>query len=114
MLSEYLNKMDYLSHSEEYCKMIWNDKLDENLRKHDEYWNGVEQGIEQGIQKGIQEGIQEGIQQGIEQGIQEGIEQNRIQMIIDLNNNGVPLDIISKSSKLSIDEVKKIIEENKS
>ena len=106
MLSEYLNKMDYLSHSEEYCKMIWNDKLDENLRKHDEYWNGVEQGIEQGIQKGIQEGI--------EQGIQEGIEQNRIQMIIDLNNNGVPLDIISKSSKLSIDEVKKIIEENKS
>ena len=89
---------------------------DEEVRQYDEQFyinQGIKQGIEQGIQQGIEQGIEKGIQQGIEQGIQRGIEQGsdntKKAMIVELNNNGIPLDIISKSSGLSIDEVKKII-----
>ena len=45
-------------------------------------------------------------------GIEKGIEQNRAEMIINLYNNNVSLDIISTSSGLSIEEVKRIINSN--
>ncbi len=35
-------------------------------------------------------------------------------MIINLHNNGVPIDVISKSANLTIEEVQKIINENES
>ena len=41
----------------------------------------------------------------------EGREEARREMIISLYNNGASLDLISKSSNLSLDEVKKIIKE---
>ena len=68
--------------------MIWDDRLEENLRKHDDYNNGKYEGIDIGI------------------------EQNRIEMIINLYKNGVSLELISKSSGLSIKEIEKIIENN--
>ena len=49
-------------------------------------------------------------EEGIQQGIQEGIEQNKKEMVLNLNHNGVSLDIIAKSSNLTIDEVKAIID----
>ena len=45
-------------------------------------------------------------------GIEKGIEQNRAEMIINLYNNNVSLDIISTSSGLSTNEVKRIINSN--
>ena len=54
--------------------------------------------------------INQGIKQGIEKGIEQGSANTKKAMIIELNNNGIPLDIISKSSGLSIDEIKKIID----
>ena len=44
-------------------------------------------------------------------GIDRGIEQNQRDMIWGLNENHVSLDIIAKSAKLTISEVKKIINE---
>ena len=41
-----------------------------------------------------------------------GVEQKQTEMIINLYNNKVPIDIISKSSGLSIKEIEKIIENN--
>ena len=46
------------------------------------------------------------------EGRAEGRKEEKREMIINLYNNGVSLDIISKSSGLSIDEVKKIISTN--
>ena len=48
----------------------------------------------------------------IEQVRNEGRAENQREMIINFYNNNVPLDIISKSSGLSIDEIKKIISTN--
>ena len=60
--------------------------------------------------KGIQQGKLEGIQEGIQQGKLEGIQENTIKMVKALYENGASLDLISKSTGLSINEIKKIIE----
>lgn len=48
-----------------------------------------------------------------EEAVEEGSNKTKAEMIINLYNNGVSLDIISKSSGLSIEEVNNIIENNK-
>ena len=96
LLKNYCNKITRLSKDKEYCRMIWDDRLEENLRKHDDYNNGK----------------YEGIDIGFEQGVEQGIEQKQNEMIINFYNNKVPIDIISKSSGLSIKEIEKIIENN--
>ena len=46
-------------------------------------------------------------------GFDKGVEQKQREMIINLYQNGVSLDLISKSSNLSIGEVKKILNDKK-
>ena len=53
-------------------------------------------------------GLKKGIEQGIKQGVEQGIEQNKKEMIMSMINEGLELDIISKITKLSIEEIKKI------
>ncbi|WP_305927798.1 Rpn family recombination-promoting nuclease/putative transposase [Bacillus mycoides] len=61
-----------------------------------------------GIAHARNEGKKEGIQEGIEQGVQQG----KIQMIKGMYELGVSLETISKASKLSLEDVKRIIEQN--
>ena len=89
LLENYYNKIDRLSKDKEYCRMVWDERIEENLRRHDDYFNGKNEGISIGQSMGI--------------------EQNRTEMIINLYNNGASLDLISKSSGLSEDEIKDII-----
>ena len=56
---------------------------------------------------------EEAVNEGYNSGIIDGIEQNRTEMVINFYNNGVPINIISKSSGLSENEVNNIIENNK-
>ena len=53
------------------------------------------------------------IEEGKEQGIEQGAKQKQREMIINLNNLDTPIEVIAKASNLSIEEVEKIIEENK-
>ena len=89
MLNNYSKKLKRLSKDKEYCQMIWDERIENALRRHDDYVNGKNEGERIGIDIGI--------------------EQKQREMIINLNKNGVSLDLISKSSGLSIDEVKNII-----
>ena len=100
LLEHYYKKMDRLSHEEEYCKMVWDERLDENLRKVDAYNDGKSEGIEIGIEKGI------------EKGIEQGILQNKTEMILNMNTNKIPVKTIAECAKLSISEVNKIINSN--
>ena len=60
-----------------------------------------------------EEAVEEGYSSGYGIGKKDGIEQNRCEMIIQLYKNGASLDLISKSSGLSITEVEKILIESK-
>ena len=58
-----------------------------------------------------EEAVEEGYTSGYESGKNDGIEQKQNEMVINFYKNGVSLELISKSSGLSIDEVNKIINE---
>ena len=47
MLINYKNKIERLSKDREYCRMIWDERIEETLRRHDDYFNGKYEGIEQ-------------------------------------------------------------------
>ena len=81
--------------------MVWDERIERNLRAQQEYFDGK------------QEGLKEGKEEGKKEGIIEGILKNKKDMVINFNNNGVSIDIISKSTGLSIDEVNDIIKSNK-
>ncbi len=98
LLNNYHNKLKRLSHDKEYCRMVWDERLNNNLVKHDYYISGFDKGIEQGLE------------QGTKNGLKQGIEQTRQEMIINMYNDKVPIETISKYSNLSIDEIKKIID----
>ena len=85
--------------------MVWDERIERNLRAQQEYFDGK--------QDGLREGKEEGIKEGKKEGIIEGILKNKKDMVINFNNNGVSIDIISKSTGLSIDEVNDIIKSNK-
>ena len=69
--------------------MIWDDRLEENLRKHDDYNNGKYEGIDIDI------------------------EQKQTEMIINMYNKKFDINTIAEISNLSIEEVNNIIENNK-
>ena len=85
--------------------MVWNERIDENLRKADAYFGGKDEGI----RLGIEQGIEKGIEQGIEKGIEKGIAQNKREMVINMYHNQVSIEIIAKCANISISEVKEII-----
>jgi predicted transposase/invertase (TIGR01784 family) len=70
---------------------------------------GIQKGMQEGIQKGIQEGIQKGIQKGIEQGINQGKtlgeQEKAIKTAKIARSEGLSLEIISKLTELSMEEL---------
>ena len=88
LLRDYYNKMDLLSKDKEYCKMVWDERIDEKLRNIDAY-NG-----------------------GRADGKDEGILQKQTEMILNMNKDGLPIETISKYSNLTVDKVNQIINNN--
>ena len=50
---------------------------------------------------------QKGLEEGIQKGIEEGILQTKIEMVLNMNKDGLPVEIISKYVSLTISEVEK-------
>ena len=88
MLEHYSNKLIDLSNNKEYTEGIMDEIIEENVAKQTAYLVGKDEGIEQGI------------------------EQNKREMVVNLFKNNVPIDVISESSGLTIDEVKEIIDKS--
>ena len=55
---------------------------------------------------------EEAVEEGKKIGIHKGIKQNRTEMIINMYNDKLDIKLISKYANISIDEVKKIIDNN--
>ncbi len=69
-----------------------------------EFVSTYDQAINTGMARGIQKGKLEGIKEGMQKGLQEGI-QNTAK---NLKKMGLDIQIISKSTGLPLEEVKKL------
>lgn len=78
---------------------------------------GLEEGKKLGLRKGEKLGLRKGEKLGLEKGeklgLEKGIKEGKIEMIINLLQENMSLEIISKISGLTIAEIKKIQEKNK-
>ena len=88
MLNNYCKKLERLSKSKEYCRMIWDERIDEKLRNHDAYETGKDEGIEQGT------------------------EQNRTEMIMRMNRKKIDISTISEIANIPVQKVEEIIKLN--
>ena len=61
-------------------------------------------------QEGLEEGIQKGKEEGIEEGIKEGTLNTKKEIVLEMYNDKVSIELISKYTALTIDEIKAIIE----
>ena len=57
---------------------------------------------------GLKQGFEQGIEQGIEQGFEQGIEANRIAIAKNLLKKDLSLDLISETTGLTIEQLKKL------
>ena len=69
---------------------------------------GKEQGIKEGKEQGIKEGKEQGIKEGIEEGIQIGERNNQIKTAKEMINQGLSIELISKITHLTIEEIENI------
>ena len=54
-----------------------------------------------------------GVSHGIEQGIQQGTQKKQQEIVVNMYNKNIPVETIAEYSNITVDEVKKIIKENK-
>ena len=85
LLINYRNKLHRLSLDKEYCRMIWDERIEDNLRKREAYILGKD----------------------------EGIEQKQTEMIVNMFNDNIDINNIAKYANLPVEKVKEIIENNK-
>ena len=69
---------------------------------------GMEKGIEKGRKEGKEEGKEEGRKEGIEEGIVKGVKKRNKEIALNLLAYNTPIDVIAKSTGLSIEEIKKL------
>ena len=73
---------------------------------------GRAEGLEEGREQGRAEGREKGRAEGRELGISEGKDEKAREDAIGLYENGVSVEIIAKSLKLSEEKVREIIKQN--
>ena len=57
--------------------------------------------------------MQEGIQKGLEKGLKKGRQQNLIEVVVSCWHNKLELDLIASITKLSVEQVKEILSQQK-
>ncbi|WP_300755317.1 Rpn family recombination-promoting nuclease/putative transposase [uncultured Brachyspira sp.] len=100
---------------DEYNKFVNTKDLFDNYSEYEKNYFDIlalseerRLGIEEGIKKGIKEGIKEGIKKGIKEGMEKGIEQEKISLAKNMKKENIDINIISKVTGLSIEEIKSL------
>ena len=91
-LKSYCEEIKRLSKDKEYCKMVWNEQIEENLRKAVEL-----------------EMLEDAKDEGIAKGKAEGKVETKKELVINFFKKKIPIETIADCSNLSISEVKKIV-----
>ena len=114
-LQEARKKLKYISMSPEE-RLAYERHLD-NIRIQNDVINtakndGLNEGREEGRAEGRAEGRKEGLEEGRKEGRKEGLEKGRMaerqKNAKNLKAFGIPLDVISKTTGLSIEEIENL------
>ncbi|MCI5751849.1 MAG: hypothetical protein MR038_05110 [Oscillospiraceae bacterium] len=77
------------------------------------YFNrGFEKGYKEGFQIGYEEGFQIGYEEGFQIGYEEETRKARLQIMIEMYKNNIPIQTIANVAHLSVGETEKIINDN--
>ncbi len=77
----------------------------ERDRASEKYWEGVE-----GEKRGLEKGLKEGKEEGLKEGKEEGLKEKSIEIAKNMLKENVDINIISKYSGLSLDEINNLKE----
>ena len=102
LLKNYSNKLRNLSSDDKYKEKVMDQRIEDNLARQEGYFEGLDEGILKGIEEGKEQGIQEGIEKGISK--------NQKDTVVNMYQNNLSLDMISKCTNLSIQEINEILE----
>lgn len=61
-----------------------------------------------GMEKGMKKGMEKGMEKGLEKGLEKGHEEEKNQIARKMKSDGLPVDIISKYTGLSVEEIERI------
>ena len=86
----------------------WLAVVDERILREAAAKKGYNEGMEKGLAEGMEKGLAEGMEKGMEKGMEEGRVREKLENARSLKNNGIPIDLISKSLNLSIEEIEKM------
>lgn len=101
LLNGYQNKLLYLSDNEGYKKMIMNEDIERNAMLEQQFGPIYDEAYDKGEVKGF------------ERGIEQGTLNAKKELINSMYKDKVSLDVISKYTGLSINEINNIINELK-
>ena len=95
-----------LSSDDKYIRLFENGEEDnyKEIVRNTELAEAREEAREQGLEQGIEQGIEQGLEQGREQ----GSKSKALDMAKNLKLAGISIDIIAKSSGLSIKEIENL------
>ena len=79
-------------------------KLDSQVMFAIDYNIAMGEAEEKGLEKGMAKGMAKGLQQGLEQ----GSKQRELEIATNMKSMGLDLEIISKATSLSIEEITKL------
>ena len=99
--SEFTTKLDTLVEQTKLNEIFKGDYMAWGLAEFD----AEQRGKKEGYSAGVSDGIQQGLQQGISQGIQQGEYKAKIETAKNLLAEKVSIEIIARTTGLSIEEV---------
>ena len=67
-----------------------------------------EQGMERGMERGMEQGMERGMKRGMEQGMERGREEGKVDIVLEMLRNNLPLETIATVSRFSLDKVKEL------
>lgn len=65
-------------------------------------------GMRKGLKEGLKKGLEEGLQKGMEKGLEKGLEKGKQEIAKSLKLKNIPLEIISETTGLSVEEIEKL------
>ena len=84
------------------------EKYDNSMMVMWDNYAALEHAVNKGIKEGMEKGMKEGLEKGMEKGLKEGEKKKSLEVAEKLLAYNTPLDIITNSTGLSIEEIKKL------